>query len=135
MIKEYYLITSKEIGEIIDLTEDMILEEDREKCVEIARKRMDLILLIKSKLHIVHEDEPIIYVEREPEIYEPTEPDYEDCPCWISPCDPESTRGDCGLRGGDCKLWHHIPYIECDRFATQCNGCDETLCKFRKVII
>jgi hypothetical protein len=58
-------------------------------------------------------------------------PEYEDCPCWISPCDPESTRGNCEGSGGDCKLWHHDPYTECKYLATGCTSCDEILCKHR----
>ena len=137
MMKQYYLITSEEIGELIDITEDSMIEEYKDRIVEIARKRIDLINKIKSRSYIVHEEEPIIYEIEDIRFVTDEPPDYEDCPCWMPPLDPEGTTGTCEGDGGDCKLWYWNcdgrSYTECDRFSKNCNNCLETLCKYRKV--
>lgn len=139
MIKEYYLITLDEIGEIIDLTEDSMLEDKRSELEIISRKRIDLINIIKTRLHVVHEkDEPIVYEMEDIRFVAEEPPDYEECPCWMPPADPEGTTGTCEGDGGDCKLWYWNvggeSYTNCNRFAKRCNNCLEILCKFRKVI-
>ena len=140
---DYYLITLEEIGELIDITEDTMIEGYKKPGVELARKRIDLINKIKSRKYLVkYEEEKCVLKETElPEDLrycnqEP--PDYEDCPCWMPPADPEGTTGSCEGDYGDCKLWRfmdtHKSYTECNRFAKDCSKCPEVLCKFRKVI-
>jgi hypothetical protein len=131
MIKQYYLITLEEIGDLLDITEDLMIEETKEKMVEIARKRIDLVNLIKTRPHVVHEDEdePIIYGIEDVRFVVDEPPDYDDCPCWSSPADPEETTGTCEGDWGDCKLWYwncgNRSYTECDRFAKDCSKCQE----------
>jgi len=46
---DFYLITLEEIGEIIDITEDSMIAEYKDRMVELARRRIDLINKIKSR--------------------------------------------------------------------------------------
>jgi|WetSurMetagenome_2_1015567.scaffolds.fasta_scaffold419509_3 hypothetical protein len=140
---DYYLITLEEIGEIIDITEDSMIAEYKDRMVELARRRIELINKIKERKYNepkYKEEECVLKWVPNPEDFRyPDEepPDYEDCPCWSSPADPEGTTGTCEGDWGDCKLWYWScgdrSYTECDRFAKECSKCDEILCKFRKV--
>lgn len=139
---DFYLITLEEIGELIDITEDSMIEEHKERRVELARRRIDLVNKIKSRKYMVkYEEEKCVLREialpEDFRYYNQEPPDYEDCPCWMSPADPEGTTGSCEGDYGDCKLWrfmdNHASYTECDRFAKDCSKCPEVLCKYRKV--
>lgn len=46
---DFYLITLEEIGELIDITEDSMIAEYKDRMVELARRRIDLINKIKSR--------------------------------------------------------------------------------------
>lgn len=50
---DHYLITLEEIGEIIDLTEDLMIEDRDSERVNIARKRIDLVNKIKERKYNV----------------------------------------------------------------------------------
>jgi len=143
-MKQYYLITIEEIGEIIDITEDIVMQLSESEqgseiphIVELSRKRIDLVNLIKSRPYTVHEKEPIIYEMDDVRFVADEPPDYEDCPCWMPPLDPEGTTGTCEGDGGDCKLWYWNcdgrSYTQCNRFSKDCSKCLEVLCKYRKV--
>lgn len=51
---DYYLIALEEIGEIIDLTEDLMIEDRDSERVQIARKRIDLVNKIKERKYNVN---------------------------------------------------------------------------------
>jgi hypothetical protein len=145
---DYYLVTLEEIGELIDITEDLTMEDRKSECVKIARKRIDLVNKIKARKYTEkYKEERVVqqipdpkdfrYDPKDFRYYEEEPPDYEDCPCWMSPADPEGTTGTCEGDYGDCKLWYwncdNRSYTECGRFAKDCSRCLEILCKFRKV--
>ena len=46
---DYYLITLEEIGELIDITEDSMIAEYKDRMVELARRRIELINKIKER--------------------------------------------------------------------------------------
>lgn len=51
---DYYLITLEEIGEIIDLTEDSMIEDRDFERVKIAKKRIDLVNKIKERKYNIN---------------------------------------------------------------------------------
>jgi hypothetical protein len=59
--------------------------------------------------------------------------EYDLCPCWCSPSDPDECKGSCEGKGGECIYpSKEKNYETCEHFGTGCKQCGYDSCKFSK---
>jgi hypothetical protein len=61
--------------------------------------------------------------------------DYDVCPCWISPCNPDEHKGGCqDYEMGECRCpYEKREWILCSHLAIECNNrCDNIYCEKHK---
>lgn len=60
--------------------------------------------------------------------------EYDCCPCWCSPCDPDGHKGTCeSNEGGECRYpGNKEKWEKCSHFATGCRQCCNYSCEMHK---